>query len=190
MRIRTTLLTLGLLAMATTAFGAPLRISTGTAAPWLVDGNPVVAESPIATPYWINNFGDGVWVGTAAGDGNLAGGAAGGVYTFTLNIGAYFGLPGSFNVQYSADNNVSWSITNGTLGGSTACGGCYDLVHNLNGTFNADSVLTATVTNADHPSPMGLIVVGEGDSIPEPSTYAMFATGAVAILAARIRRKK
>ncbi len=126
------LLTFGLLAaaFASNLAAAPLTISTGTAAPWLVNGNPVVLESPIATPFWINNFSDGKWVGTNSSDGNLAGGPNPGTYTFTMNIGAYFGAAGVLSLQYAADNNVTWSISNGSLAGSTSCvtGDCFSNV--------------------------------------------------------------
>ena len=169
-------------------------ISTNVA-PWLVNGNPTTAISPLAVPFWINNFGDGSWVGTSAGDGISN---AAGTYTYTLNIGSYIGTAGTLSLQYAADNSVSWGITNGSLSGATSCAGpdCFSTVggapRSLTGTFAADSVLTATVVNlAD--SPQGLLAVGTASDfsqVPEPASVTMIAIGGAAIALARLRRKK
>jgi hypothetical protein len=62
----------------------------------------------------------------------------------------------------------------------------------LTGTYSATSVLTATVTNnGTLANPTGLLVQGLATSnseVPEPSTYAMVAIGAVGVLVARRRR--
>lgn len=200
--IKSPLALLGLVALATSAFAAPITISTGPA-PWLVNGNPVVAETNIPG-VWINNFGDGVWVGTTVGD--AATGAAPGSYTFTLNIFARTGGvgPGSFSLQYAADNAVTWSISNGTLAGTTSCtagtpnSDCFQAAggapRSLTGTYGAGSILTATVVNGGSSlNPMGLLVVGTANldpsGVPEPSTYAMFTLGGSALALARLRRK-
>ena len=149
------LMTFSLLAaaFASNLAAAPLPISTGSAAPWLVNGNPVVLQSPLAVSFWIGSCSDGKWVGTTSSDGNLAGGASPGTYTFSMNIGAYFGAAGVLSLQYAADNNVNWSITNGSLAGSTSCvtENCFSAVggspRSLTGSFSANSTLTATVVN-------------------------------------------
>lgn len=165
-------------------------IST-TVAPWEVNDNPVVAISPLAVPFWVNNFGDGGWVGTTAGDGTTN---AAGTYIYTLDIGTYIGAAGTLSLQYAADNSVSWGITNGTLSGATSCAGpdCFSTVAALTGTFAADSVLTATVVNVAN-SPQGLLVVGTASDVsqvPEPASVTMIAIGGAAIALARLRRKK
>jgi hypothetical protein len=191
-----------MLLAASSAFG--ITISTGTAAPWLVNGNPVAVETVLSTPIWINNFGDGRWVGTTVNDGNPSIGIAPGTYTFTLAIGSYLGGAGTFSLQYAADNSVQWTLSGGTLGGSTQCDSvlnpssdCFQNVsgapRTLTGTFGAGSVLTATVVNGGSTAnPMGLLVVGNADpvgAIPEPSTYAMLTLGGVAVAVARLRKK-
>lgn len=195
---------LGLMILATSSvFG--ITISTGTAAPWLVNGNPVAIETVLSTPIWINNFGDGRWVGTTASDGNPVIGIAPGTYTFTLAIGAYVGAAGTFSLQYAADNSVLWSISGGTLSGSSQCdtvlnpqSDCFQNVsgapRTLTGSFGAGSILTATVVNGSNSAnPMGLLAVGTADAtigdVPEPSTYAMLALGGAAVAFARLRRK-
>lgn len=170
-------------------------VSTGVA-PWLVNGNPAVVLGTLATPFWINNFGDGSWVGTTSLDGNLAGGASPGSYVFTLALGSFVGDAGTFNLQYAADNSISWSISNGTLGGDVTCGpaDCFTAAggapRSLNGNFAADSILTASVINiGSSPSPMGLLAVGTytanggggagpgGNTVPEPSAWVMLVSG-------------
>jgi hypothetical protein len=181
------------LALAAFAWAAP--ISTGVA-PWEVNGNPVVIENPIAIPYWISNFGDGSWVGTTADDGSLSGGALPGTYTFTLAIGSLIGAPGTFSLQYAADNNIRWTITNGALGGTTNCAAtdCFSSAggapRSLSGSFDISSILTATVVNEGTAlNPMGLIVVGTADEsgIPEPSTVVLCLSGLAAAFVLRRR---
>jgi hypothetical protein len=203
MNIKSALFALSALAFSISASAAPVTISTGTAAPWLVNGNPVVLETPIATPYWINNFGDGLWVGTTSNDGNLASGAAPGTYTFTLNLGAYIGSAGSFSIQYAADNTINWSISSGSLLGTASCTGnpsttdCFGSAagapRSMSGLFGTSSILTATVVNgATSINPMGLLVVGmaEAAAVPLPSSLAMLALGGAILGAARFRRQK
>jgi hypothetical protein len=185
----------GLLAMFAVCEASADSISTGVAG-WLVNGNPVVIENPIASPYWINNFGDGKWVGTTATDGSLSSGANPGTYTFSLNLGPLGGI-GTFDLQYAADNIVSWSISNGSLLGTTTCVGNPDLTdcfgsaagapRSLSGTFNVNSILTATVTNgknSDPVNPMGLLVVGTAN-VPVPTSLALLALGGAALAASR-----
>ncbi len=175
-------------------------ISTGVAS-WLVNGNSVVVESPIASPNWINNFGDGQWVGVTASSGSFAGGEAPGTYTFTLDMSSLGGA-GTFNLEYAADNTIQWSITSGTVAGMTSCLGNPDVANcfgagngaprMLNGTFSANSILTATVVNGSspgfNPNPMGLLVVGTAQ-VPVPASLALFGLGAVALAAARAKCK-
>ncbi len=190
--------------LATSVFGAPMTISTGTAALWLVNGNPVVVETTIPTGIWIANFGGGSWVGPTASAGDPATGFAPGTYTYTLNIGAYFGGAGSFSLQYATDNSVAWTLSAGSLGGTTSCNSVLNPDSNcfqssagaprtLTGNFASNSILTATVVNGTNTpvanNPTGLLVVGTGSDIPEPSTYAMFGMGIAAIAFARSRRK-
>ena len=190
--------------LATSVFGAPMTISTGTAAPWLVNGNPVVVETTIPTGIWIANFGDGSWVGPTASAGDPSIGLAPGTYTYTLNIGAYFGGSGVFSLQYATDNSVAWTLSAGSLGGMTSCDSVLSPDSNcfqssagapltLTGNFASNSILTATVVNGTNTpvanNPTGLLVVGTGSDVPEPSTYAMFGMGIAAIAFARSRRK-
>lgn len=188
-------LTLLSLTMGLSMWSAP--ISTNVAS-WLVNGNPTVAISPIAAPFWISNFGGGSWVGTTSNDGNLAGSTAAGTYTYTLNIGAVIGTAGTLSLQYAADNTVAWSISNGSLSGDTLCSSpdCFTSVggapRSLTGTFAANSILTATVNNLD-PGPTGLLVAGEASAfspVPEPGSVTMIAIGGAALALARLRRKK
>jgi hypothetical protein len=186
-----------LLALTIPASAATISISTGVA-PWLVNGNPAVNLSVLATPVWINNFGDGRWVGSTANDGNPSTGAAPGTYIFTLNLGTFFGGPGSLSLQYAADNSVNWTITNGSLSGNTSCGSgdCFlssgGAPRSLSGIFASDSVLTATVLNGSTATnPMGLIAVGtasDPSAVPEPSTFAMLAFGGLLLAATRHRK--
>lgn len=172
---------------------APISVSTGVA-PWQVNSNPVVTLGTIPG-VWVAPFGDASWVATTATDGTT--GAAAGTYTFSLNLGAWVGTAGSLSLDYSTDNGVLWSITNGSLSGTTSCDSgnasatCFTGINTMNVTFAADSVLTATVVNGGEPtvSPMGLIAGGSYDAVPEPGTYAMVLLGGAAIAAARMRRK-
>ena len=193
--------------LATSVFGAPITISTGSAAVWLVNGNATFVETPLPTGIWIPNFGDGSWIGPDASAGNPAIGAAPGTYTYTLSLGAYFGGAGSFSLQYAADNSVARSLTSGSLGGTTSCdavlsslsecfGSSTGAPRTLTGDFTLNSILTATIFNGTDPqnpqtnNPTGLLVVGTADSaVPEPSTYTMFGMGIAAIVFARSRRK-
>lgn len=166
--------------LATAVFAAPMTISTGTAALWTVNGNPVAVENPIPTPTWIGNFGDGRWVGTSVSDATIPGGAAPGTYIYRLNIGTYLGGTGSFGLQYAADNSVTWTITTGTLAGTTSCdatvnpvGDCFGAgagaPRSLTGTYSLSSVLTATVVNGDtFSTPSGLLVVGTAANEVDP----------------------
>ena len=174
--------------MASTAWGS-VSIDT-TDAPWLVNISPVVAITPIPGA-WVSSA---KWVGTSAADGST--GVAPGDYVFTLAIGGYANGPGTFALNYSGDNNVVWSIDGGgTLSGATSCtsGTCFTSLFVLSGTYGANSVLTATVTNLPPgTNPMGLLVTGgtatSASEVPEPSTYAMVAIGAAAVFISRFRR--
>ncbi len=193
--------------LATSVFAAPITISTGTAAPWLVNGNPTLSLTTIPTGIWINNFGDGVWIGPNSTSGNPAIGEAPGTFVYQLGLGSYFGGTGAFSLQYAADNSITWSISNGSLGGTTSCDAvlspnsdCFQASggapRTLTGIFAANSILTATIVNGTNPAdpnrnnPTGLLAVGTADNstVPEPSTYAMFAMGIAAIAFARRRR--
>ena len=190
-----------LLALAIPGSAATISISTGVA-PWLVNGNPAVNLSVIPVGIWINNFGDGRWVGATASDGNPSVGAAPGAYTFTFNIGAFFGGPGNLALQYAADNSVAWSISSGSLSGATNCGSgnplgdCFTSAggapRTLSGTFASTSILTATVVNGSTATnPLGLLAVGtasDESAVPEPSTFAMLAFGGLLLAATRHRK--
>lgn len=188
--------------------GVGTSLSTGVAA-WTVNGNPVAVLSPIATPFWISNFGDGRWVGATSNDGNVVSGANSGSYVFSLNFSGFTSGPGTFDLQYSADNSVSWSITHGTLSGATVCGlaDCFSAIagapRSISGSFAANSILTASVTNiGSGKSPMGLLAVGTyvasaepggpgAAPVPEPMTWVMMVSGfAVTGGAVRLRRQK
>jgi hypothetical protein len=191
----------GLVAFATVgaATAAPISISSGVAN-WLVNGNPAVVETTIAAPAWINNFGDGKWVGVTANSGSFSGGEAPGAYVFTLNLGPLGS--GTFSLDYAADNSISWTISNGSLSGSTTCtsgspdtsncfGASNSAPRSLTGTFSTSSVLTATVLNGSSsgfdPNPMGLLVVGAAE-VPVPASLALFAAGGFAFVASRKRK--
>lgn len=190
------------LALAVPASAAPVSISTGVA-PWQVNGNPAVAEDAPLPSTWLPGFGDGVWIGTSAADSNAI---AGGTYVFTLNIGAFVGAAGTFSLDYAGDNSVEWTITNGTLAGTSSCPIEYCFMspsfapanitpapRSLTGTFAASSVLTATIVNwpGGGPNPMGLLVVGTADArrvtAPEPATMGLLGLGALAAVARRRR---
>ncbi len=190
---------LGLALVASSAFAQ--SVSTGVA-PWLVNGNPTVNETGTLLNTWVPALGDGLWVGTRSTDGNFilpTDGAAGGTYTFSLNVGALYGTAGNFSLQYAADNAVSWSVNDGTLSGDTQCGNgdpladCYSALRTLAGTFSANSVLTATVVNGTSiagGSPMGFLAVSSISPIPEPSSYAMFLVGAALVGGTLARRAR
>jgi PEP-CTERM motif len=184
-------LILGMVALASSAFAAPINTGTG-GAPWLVNGNPAVVETSIASPFWIGAVGQ--WIGAGANDGNISSTAAAGTYVYTLNLSALVPGGGSLSLQYAGDNNVVWTITGGTLSGATSCttNDCFSsnngAPRSISGTFGAASILTATVTNTAV-GPTGLMVVGTASNVPEPSTYAMLGLGGAAMLFARLRRK-
>jgi hypothetical protein len=177
--------------LATSAFAVSINTGTGGAA-WLVNGNPAVVETSIASPFWIGAVGQ--WIGASANDGALNSTAAAGTYTYTLNLGALVPAGGNLILQYAGDNNVVWTITGGTLAGATSCvtNDCFSsnngAPRSLSGTFSSTSILTATVTNTAV-GPTGLMVIGDASNVPEPSTYAMLGLGAAAMFAARLRRK-
>lgn len=202
MQIKSVLLTLSALAFSFSASAA--SISTGVAG-WLVNGIPVAVETTLAVPSWINNFGDGKWVGTTANDGSFSVGANPGTYTFTLLMAAYAGGPsGAFSLQYAADNTVAWTISGGgSLSGATACSGdptttdCFGSTagapRTLSGLYAATSLLTATVVNGGTSlNPMGLLVVGTATpaNVPLPSSLAILALGGAVLGAMRARRQK
>jgi hypothetical protein len=154
----------------------------------------------IAAPAWIPNFGDGSWIGVTANSGSFSGGEAPGTYVFQLNLGSFGN--GTFNIDYAADNSVTWTITGGTLSGATTCtsgnpdtsncfGASNSAPRSLVGTFGTSSVLTATISNGSSPgfdpNPMGLLVVGTA-TVPVPASLALFAVGGLAFLANRTRK--
>lgn len=186
--------------MATSAWAAPIPLDTGVA-PWFVNtGGPSVAVTNITSVpgAWLPAVNPRQWVGTAA-DSN----AAPGTYTFTLDIGTYVNDAGggTFTLSYAADNSVTWTISNGSLGGTDICNtglpsNCFQASAGapraLTGSFASNSVLTATVVNNPSGSnPMGLLVEGTAvgaSEVPEPSTYAMITIGALAVALSRYRR--
>lgn len=143
--------------------------------------------------------------------GNPCGASAGNyVYSFTFDgsLGGTMILNG-----FTADNGVrSLSVAqgnNGTLyscssgGPGTLCAGTQTAVTASTGTLNLLAVsgglvtITATVQNLDGPgrNPSGFILSGsanvndpKSDPIPEPSTYAMFGVGGLALAILRRRR--
>lgn len=168
-----------------------ISLNTGTGgAPWTVQsayGNVLmVIGSPNAA--WATAtaaLAPAQWVGV-----NSAGAGGPGTYTYQLSLGSLFGGSGNFSLRYSADNAVGWSITNGTLSGTTQCqpgnadGNCFTGVHAMSGTFAATSVLTATVTNGLDPT--GLIVQGTA-TVPEPSAAALLLVGGAWLGIMRLR---
>jgi hypothetical protein len=178
-----------LLGVALSAPAAAVSLSTGTA-PWQVNSNPAVVETSIPG-LWITPFGDGFWIGSAATD-SLTGLV--GTSSFTLSIGAIAGSSGNFTLQYAADNDVTWSISSGTLGGATSClndtcfYGGIGAPYTLTGSFSTTSVLTATVLNIGNlPNPAGLLVVGS--VVPEPSSALLLTLGVTGMLL-RLRRSR
>jgi hypothetical protein len=180
--------------------GHAATLSTGTAAPWLVNGNPVVELTSVPSDWWVwRGPSPPIWVGTTATDGNP--GIAPGTYVFTIAIGAWAWKPDeihSFSIFYSASLSVVWLIDGGGQVDyfSRACGiNCATSVNHVFGSFGPESVLTAWVTNRPGGGvspplvPMGLIASGATGVIPEPSTYAMVALACVVMVFASIRRK-
>jgi hypothetical protein len=159
-----------------TASASAATISTGSAS-WFVDGT-LARIVPTQFNYF-PPFSDGSWISNASFV------TPSGTYLFTLNIGALVTMPGTFSLSYGADNNVSWSITNGSLAGAVAClnasGDCFGpgsgptvVPAMLSGTFDTTSVLTAAVVNsAGNANPMALFVVGSANAVPEPLTVVM-----------------
>ncbi len=176
-------------ALASSAWGA--TIDSGVA-PWLYNGDPAsVITFPLPVGSWVGATPPAAWIGPTTATVQ-----PGGTYVFTLALGNLLGEAGSFSLQYSVDDFVTWTISNGTLGGFTTCGNgddCYFQLHTLTGTFAADSILTATIVNnfdLGVDNPMGLLVQGSADAnaVPEPSTYALMSlAGAVAFLARFLR---
>jgi hypothetical protein len=193
-------------ALAVSAFGA--TINTGTAT-WQVSTtgvggaySAVVNEvgTPIVNGGWVQNPVGSEWVGTTATDGQFGTtGGLPGTYVYRLAIGAVHGGPGSFVLNYAADNGINLYIGNlaGTvLANVASCGPgdgdavCFTSFRNASGVFGASDYLYAVVVNGGTArNPTGLLVVGETSVIPEPSTYAMLALGGAALAFARLRRK-
>jgi hypothetical protein len=199
MKLKSILFGLSALLAVSATTAAPISISSGVAS-WQVNGNPAIVETTIATPAWINNFGDGKWVGVTANSGSFTGGEAPGTYVFTFNLGSLGN--GTFNIDYAADNSVTWTITGGTLSGATTCtsgnpdtsncfGASNSAPRSLTGTFSTSSVLTATILNGSSPgfdpNPMGLLVVGTA-AVPVPASLALFAVGGLVLVASRKRK--
>jgi hypothetical protein len=139
-------------------------------------------------------------------------GATAGNYVFTYSFDASLGGTMVLN-GFTGDNGVR-SLTvvqanNGTLysctvgGPGTLCAGTQTAVTASTGTLNLLAVsgglvtITATVQNLDGPgrNPTGFILAGSAnvndpkfDPIPEPSTYAMFGLGGLALAILRRRR--
>lgn len=186
---------LAALAMATTA-QANVILDTGVGnAPWTTQ----VDLTSIPTGIWINATAPAKWVGKTANDGNISSGAAPGPYTFTLPIGTYASGPGTFSLNYAADNAISWSIDDGGTLSGPGCAGpdCFTISSGapfaLTGTYGANSILTASITNTGSVNtPMGFLVQGgvaiSNSAVPEPSTYAMVAIGVAGILLSLKRR--
>lgn len=193
MRIKFALFAMAALALASAAQAAVI-LDTGVGnAPWTTQ----VDLSPIPGG-WYSPTAPSKWVGQTATDGDPNVGAAPGVYVYTLALGTYGTGPGTFSLTYVVDDSIVWSISDGgTLAGADTCGpNCWSSIfgapYTLTGTYSATSVLTATVTNnGTLANPTGLLVQGLATSnseVPEPSTYAMVAIGAVGVLVARRRR--
>jgi hypothetical protein len=177
--------------MAASVHGASISLNTGVAgaAPWQLVGAPGNTPVVITTPngLWTTSLAPAKWVGASS---TGAGGT--GTYYYQLNIGSLFGSAGNFSFNYSSDNAIAWTMTNGTLAGAVQCGSgspnatCFTSVYSLSGNFNADSVLKATVINGGGPT--GMVVNGTASNVPEPSTTALLLTGGMLFGALRSRR--
>jgi hypothetical protein len=161
---------------------------------------------------WANPFGGAVWVGQLNTDGQFTNGgsitcgspcgATAGNYVYTLTIDAILG--GSLTINgFTADNGVrSLSVVSSSSGTLYSCtvGTCPATQTNVapsTGVLNFDSgtvTITALVQNLDGPgrNPSGFILAGsatlnESSAVPEPTTTAMLALGAIAMLTLRRR---
>ncbi len=155
------------------------------------------------------------WVGQTATDGNQSSGqclvvsgattcgAQPGQYTYTLSfVNALGGVLSGF--RYTSDDSVSITIadSNGTLYSNTSGSSAFSALISAPSTINWSGTLTITavVTNAVFApapaslTPSGFLATGDvslnSETIPEPSTYAMLGLGGVAMLVARMRRRK
>lgn len=164
---------------------------------------------------WIAAPVGAAWVGQVATDGNqssgqcvTANGATGcgaqaGTYVYTLSfVNALGGILSGF--RFTSDDSVTLTITDstGTLysgaSGSSAFLALISAPASI--PWQNNLTITATVTNAVYApnptlrTPSGFLAVGDvtlnESSVPEPSTYAMLGIGGIAMLAARLRRRK
>jgi hypothetical protein len=175
----------------TTASLVADTISTG-AQSWLVNSSPAAITTTQSN--YFAPFGDGNWIGVTP-----SGFAPPGTYVFTLEIGTLIATSGTFSLSYGADNSVTWTITNGSLSGTLSClnpsGDCSGpgasptlVPASLSGTFNANSILTATVVNdGGTANPMALFAAGSATAVPEPSTVVLFLV-IVPLMFRRMRR--
>ena len=215
MRLKSTLIALVGLTLASSAFAVP--IGTGVAS-WTVNSAAVVVETANTLPTlsgtgfnngWVENMaGMGVWVGRTATSGSYQGlnsGDATGQYVYELALGALLGGSGGVTFQWAADNTGLVQVVNGAVVTTLdSCGvpsatnptnndTCYQTLRNVNAVVaSSATILRITVQNGPTggtPNPTGLIVKGDVTATPEPSTYAMLALGGVAVAFARLRRK-